>query len=153
MKLRSTRKFPFHLFITCCTTHLEFPLLSISNSYLFSLITRSVSILWNKLDVTPTYWLSGSNFITDTRSWCLHPKISVITISPGSDRNGISHDTSQLQSWLLQRYLTYIPEHRNVQTKTQSSRSIHPLFIWVLMSLHQRGKCTTVEVYGKIYLQ
>ena len=96
--------------------------------------------------------LSRLNFVTDIGSWHLHPEISVVTIFPGPDRSGLSHDSSQLQSWLQKMHSTYIPENSNVQTKMQSCKLSSPLFIWVLISLQFKWKCTTVRVYPKIYL-
>jgi len=96
--------------------------------------------------------LSRLNFLTNIGSWHLHPEISVVTIFPGSGRRGLSHDSSQLQSWLQKMHSTYIPENSNVQTKMQPCKSSSPLFIWVLISLQFKWKCTTVGVSLKIFL-
>ena len=140
----------FNFLITFCLCS-EFAFLSLWISYPFPLIICIFSILsyaWCHTHIL----LSRLNFLTNIGSWHLHPEISVVTIFSGPDRSGLSHDSSQLQSWLQKMHSTYIPENSNVQTKMQPCKSSSPLFIWVLISLQFKWKCTTVGVSLKIFL-
>ena len=62
----------------------NFPSFHIENITFSPLSFAIISIMSEKmLDLTPTYWISGLNFVTDIRSWCLHPEMSVVAIFTG----------------------------------------------------------------------
>ena len=106
-------------------------------------------MLSNELHVTPTYWISGLNLITNIGTWYLHPKMSVFTVFSGSGRIGFSHNSSQHQSQLLKMYLTCIPQNSNVRTKTRPCTSILSLFIWVFISLQVKQNVPLLGYPGR----
>ena len=62
----------------------NFPSFHIENITFFPLSFAIISIMSQKrLHLTPTYWISGLNFVTDIRSWYLHPEMSVVVVFTG----------------------------------------------------------------------
>ena len=98
----------------------NFPSFHIENITFFPLSFAIISIMSQKmLDLTPTYWISWLNFVTDIQSWYLHPEISVVAVFTIKDKGGLSHVSSRLQSQLQKMYSTYIPYNNNVWTKSR----------------------------------